>query len=107
MWGYGEVLGKVWQSALGVGEVRGKVCGGGGKVLGEVWESVLGCGESKERWEIQGGVGKCWVRCGKVCWGVGKVRKRRGSMGKCWRKAWESMLGCEGGVGKCVGMWGR
>ena len=43
------------------------------KVLGEVWKSVLGCGEV---WiECVGGpdVGKCWERCGKVCWGMGKV----------------------------------
>ena len=23
----------------------------------------------------RGGVGKCWVRCGEVCWVVGKVRE--------------------------------
>ena len=38
-----------------------------------------------EREKVLGEV--CWDvgTCGKVCWGVGKVR---------------------GGVGKCVGMWG-
>ena len=54
-WGVGKItgneeksvggVGKVWQSVLGVGEVRGEVWG--------VWESV-------------------WERCGKVCWGMGK-----------------------------------
>ena len=34
---------------------------------------------------------KCWGRCGKVCWGVGKVR------GDAGRNV--------GGEGKCVGMW--
>ena len=32
-------------------------------------------------------VGKCWVRCEKVCWGV------RGDVGKRWK----SVLGCGGG----------
>ena len=54
-WGVGKIkgneeksvggVGKVWQSVLDVGEVRGEVWG--------VWESV-------------------WERCGKVCWGMGK-----------------------------------
>ena len=30
-----------------------------------------------------GGVEKCWVKRGKVCWNVGKVKKGRG-VGKCW-----------------------
>ena len=47
-------------------------------VWGEVWKTV------------RGGVWKCWGRCGKVCWGVGKV----------------SLCGerCRG-VEKCVGVW--
>ena len=30
-----------------------------------------GCGEMC--CSVDGGVGKCWGRCGKVCWGVGEV----------------------------------
>ena len=29
---------------------------------------MLGCGVGKGKC---GGVGKCWGRCGKVCWSVG------------------------------------
>ena len=36
---------------------------------------------------------KCWGRCGKVCWGVGKVRGDVGRLGR--------------GVGKCVRLWGK
>ena len=46
-------------------------------------------GRGREMW---GGVGKCWERCEKVCWGVQEVR---GNVG-----VWESVLGCRGGVGK-------
>ena len=39
---------------------------------------MLGCG---------GGVGKCWGRCGKACWDVGKMWKSVGGsvevLGKC------------------------
>ena len=35
------------------------------------------------------GAGKCWERCGEVCWGMGKVKSDVGR-----------------GVGKCVGVWG-
>ena len=45
-------------------------------MLGEMWGSV------------GGGVGKCWGNCGKVCWGVEKVREDVGRS--------------VGGVGKCV-----
>ena len=34
--------------------------------------NVLECGVGKGRC---GGVGKCWGRCGKVCWDVGSERK--------------------------------
>ena len=46
-------------------------------MLGEMWGSVLGCGG----------------RCGKVRWGVKKVR---GDVGRS-----------VGGVGKCVEVWGE
>ena len=39
------------------------------EVFREVWGNVLGCG---------GGVEKYWGRCGKVCWGVRKVRGDEG-----------------------------
>ena len=64
----------------------------------EVWVSVLGCGERYKRrcGEVLGevrGVEKCWGRCGKVCWGVRKVRGDVGRLGR--------------GVGKCVRLWGK
>ena len=53
------------------------------------------------------GVEKCWVRRGKVCWGVGKVREETGGCEKvCW------MLECGGGrgdvekCGKVCWVWG-
>ena len=49
-------------------------------MLGEVWESVLGCG----------GYEKILGMCGKVCCGLGKVRRNVGIN--------------VGGVGKCVGV---
>ena len=33
-------------------------------------------------WGVDGGVGKCWERCGKVCWGVGGMKKFGGKCGK-------------------------
>ena len=65
--------------------------GGSVGIWKKCWER---CGKGRGR-----GVEKCWVRCGKVCWSVGEVR---GDVG-----VWESVLGCGGGVGKCVGMCGR
>ena len=41
-------------------------------------------------------MGKCWGRCGKVCWGVGGGEERCGSVGKSEKVCW--------GVDKC---WGR
>ena len=58
------------------------------KNVGEVWESVLGCkGSSLKRGvgEMRrgGGCEKMWVRCEKVCWGVG---------GRCGKvEEWENM----------------
>ena len=55
-----------------------------------MWESVLDVGENEER-------------CGKVFWGVRKVRGDLGGVRKgdrVWREVW----GC---VRKCVGVWGR
>ena len=51
-----------------------------GKCWGEVWERVLRYGGSNGRWGEMwgGGVKKCWVRCEKVCWGVGKAWKETG-----------------------------
>ena len=57
------------------------------KVLGEVWESMLGCGEVRS---VGGGLGKCAGVWGSVEGGVGKcigVWGVRGSVergvGKC------------------------
>ena len=44
-----------------MGKVRGDLEKSVG-VWGKVWESV------------GGGVGKCWERCEKVCWGMANVR---------------------------------
>ena len=38
----------------------------------------MGVGEGKEK---RGGVKKCGGMCGKVCWGVGEVRKDVGVQG--------------------------
>ena len=87
-------VGEMWREVWGCEEVWGEVCsesGGCGKVCREVGESVRGgCGEVKGE-GVEGGVGeckgkcvemsedmgrgegdegKCWGRCGKVCWGV-------------------------------------
>ena len=44
------------------------------------------------------GVGKCWGRCDKVCWGGGEVRRDVGRSVKVREKmlgeVWESVLGC-------------
>ena len=45
-----------------------------------------------------GGV-KCWGRCGKVCLSV------EGGVGKCVG-VWGVRGSVERGVGKCVGVWG-
>ena len=50
------------------------------------------------------GVGKCWGRCGKVCWDVGKVKKDvgRGVVGRALNELMRSLtfrahvLHCEG-----------
>ena len=44
-------------------------------------------------WGVDGGVGKCWGRCGKVCGGYKKI------LGEVW----ESVLRCGEGKGKCRG----
>ena len=54
---------------------------GSGQVLVEMWKSMLGC---EGRW---GCVEKCWGRCGKVGWGVGRCNEVLGEV-------WESKLGC-------------
>ena len=52
------------------------------------------CGEEygKGRWSVglgaRRGVGKCWGRCRKVCWGVRGMWEVLGAV-------WESMLECE------------
>ena len=43
-------------------------------MLGKDAENVFGCGG---RGDV-GGVGKCWERCEKVCWGVREVRREVG-----------------------------
>ena len=78
---------EVWESVLGC---RGEMKRNAGKYWGKVWKSVLGCGVGVD----VGGVGKCWGRCEKVCWGVGEVREDVGrSVGE--------------GVRKCIGVWGK
>ena len=67
--------------------------GGGERKCGE----VLGKSVEKCFWVWRcGGCGKCWGRCKKACWHVGKVREDVGGVGSVG-----------GGVGKCVGVWGR
>ena len=102
-----QVLGEVWESALGCGRGRGK-CGGSVEVLEKMREGVLGCG---------GGKGRCGGKCGECGKVLGEVWK-----GEMWGELWgggevlgkvgESVLECEGGrrdvdVGKCVGVRGR
>ena len=83
-------------------------------MLGKTWESVLGCRKSKGRdgggWGsvedrcgkvCGGGKGRCGERCGEVLGEVLECGRGRGDVG-----VWESVLGCGGGVGKCVMMWG-
>ena len=88
--------------------VRGdvwEVCGGRSREVLGVWGSVLGCGRcgkvcwgvGKVRGDVRRGVGKGKGRCGKVCWGVGKVRGdvRRGvrkGKGRCGKV----LMGCVG-----------
>ena len=50
--------------------------------------------------EVRGDVGKCWGRCGKVCWDVGEIRRDVGRGVGGVRKCW-------GRCGKCVAMWER
>ena len=58
---------------------------------------------------------KCWGRCGKVSWGVGRcnevlgqvwesVKRCREVLREVWKIVWGAVMG---GVGKCVGVWGR
>ena len=69
-------------------------------------------------WGVEGGVGKCWGRCGEVYWGVGGgVEKCWRGVGKCWGRCGKVCWGVEkvrgdvgrsvGGVGKCVEVWGE
>ena len=59
-----------------------------GKVKENVGRTVGDVGKCVGMWE--GGVEKYWGRCGKVCWGVRKVRVDVGR-----------------GVEKCVRLWGK
>ena len=63
---------------------------------------------------MKGGVGKCWGRCEKVCWGEGEVKgdvgKGVGGVRTCWGRCGKVCWGvgkCWEGVRKCVGMWER
>ena len=40
-----------------------------------MWKSVERGVESEDVGRGVGDVWKCWVRCGKVCWVVGRVRE--------------------------------
>ena len=95
----------------------GRGVGGLGKCLGEVWESVLRRGKVRGDGKSEGGVEKCWVRRGKVCWDVRKVREGTGcgqvlsrDVGKCV-SIWERETGVWGSLGrdvrKSVGVWGK
>ena len=113
-------MGKCWEGVKRCFGMWGKVRGGVRKcvgvwgrcekVLGEVWGSVLGCDVGKcwgrcgkvcWMWKRCGGVEMCWKRCKKVCsgrcgkvlWGVGKDEERCGEV-------WESVFGWEGGEEK-------
>ena len=59
-----------------------------------MWKSDLGCGVGVD----VGGVGKCWGRCEKVCWG-GKGRCGEKCWGRCEKVCW--------GVGEVRGDLGR
>ena len=81
------------------------VLGCRGRCWVKVWKSVLGVGVEGD----VGGVGKCWGRCEKVCWGVGEsvlevkreVGRGVGGREKVLGEVRESVLGCGEVVGRC------
>ena len=55
---------------------------------------------------VRGGVGKCWGTCGKVCWGVGKVKGDMGRNVRVWKSVGK-VRGDVGNVEKCVEVKGE
>ena len=76
-----------------------------------MWKSVERGVEREDVGRGAGGVWKCWVKCGKVCWVVGKLREdmggsvkeRCGKMSSSVGEVEEMWRSAE----KCVGVWGR
>ena len=70
--------------------------------------SVLGCGIGEGRCGER--CGEVLGRCGKGCWDVGEVKGDVGrSVLECGggKERWGVWGSVGGGVGKCVGVWGR